>query len=175
MLIILSRWFVLHYAGECPGQIERAFMCTETQQAYEKKKHIHAWVGTCIPHTYTVSRAIHTRKVIFLYPPLHTLQNKLLKYTHLHSSTYVCIGNATFIWSQQAVYPAAETSINKCSIINKPQNGSNCSLHPNASINVPRTFQPELFLITASSQGKKTLICRIFHALLGFRGQCKKK
>ncbi len=48
-------------------------------------------------------------------------------------------------------------AINKCSIINEPQNGSNCPLQPNVSISIPRTFleQPELFLLSISSQGKK--------------------
>lgn len=147
---------------------------------------MHEWAHTFHTH---ISRLKHRHKVVFLNTPLSILQNKKLTiqtYTHSHASIHMCtlvLQHVSLlqglIWWQPAVYPAARNihAINKCSIINKPQNGSNCSVQPNASISIPRTFleQPELFLITASYLGKKRLLCRIFPVLLGFRGQTSAK
>lgn len=112
--------------------------------------------------------------------PLYILQRnkKLTIHTYTYAYLLWCVSQGLIWWQASLACCWNILSINKCSIINKPQNGSNCSLPPNASISIPRTLveQPVLFLITASYLGRnRAAECRIFPVLLGFRGQTSGK
>lgn len=107
---------------------------------------------------------IHTRSYSWThtYTMQQTQKWTLHPYAHSwHFNARVCIDTVTCVINLMATssLPCCWNihAINKRSIINKPQNGSNCSLQPNVSISIPRTFveQPKLFLLSVSSMGKK--------------------
>lgn len=168
MLIIFSPWFVLHYAGDTAREnnVWCSCICKHNLCAYAQK---HAWMGTYIPHT---------QSRILKHTP-YTFAKEMTNSTmHTHAYLLRRVSQGLIWWQASLAYCWNILSINKCSIINKPQNGSNCSLPPNASISIPRTFveQPVLFLITASYLGRKRAAeCWIFPVLLGFRGQTSGK
>lgn len=141
MLIILSRWFVLHYAGDkCPRTTREAVYHKHNKHTY--KKHMHAWPDTYIPYA---RWNISSRSYSQTHPDTKTNNNSV---THacLQARALSCDNTAWLHLTTTSNLPSRWNihTINNCSIINRLQNGSNCSLQPNASISIPRIFHSKL-------------------------------